>query len=192
MSHTNAIFSTGMLGNVFKATSKFLLVLFLSMPIGIVIADDDDDDEDPQAFTDANFKGTYGGVFSGFFPSPLTGQSVFTVASAIFIADGKGGLIGTLYLNPPGTSVSGGAPTGIDPGGGIAFVAPAVVRPDGTGFAEVTLPLFLSGGSVVFNIAFVLADIRDGVAHKVLFNQNSSGFTASGFLVRQTNRETDD
>ena len=42
MSNTNAIFSTGMLGNVFKATSTFLLVLFLSMPTGIVIADDDD------------------------------------------------------------------------------------------------------------------------------------------------------
>ena len=44
MSNTNAIFDAGRLGNVVNATCKFLLVLVLSMPIGIVIADDDDDD----------------------------------------------------------------------------------------------------------------------------------------------------
>ena len=47
MSNTNTILSTGIWGNVPKATSKLLLVLFLLMPTGIVIADDDDDEVGP-------------------------------------------------------------------------------------------------------------------------------------------------
>ena len=130
----------------------------------------------PKTFSNKHFDGAYGFVFSGFIGDQ------YTVATATLIADGNGGAYGTVYLNPPGT------PLGAPDGTAMSYSSPYTVRPDGTGFAEVS---FAPDPATVFNVAFVLTDVRGGVAHTVLFNQNTAPFFLSGQAIRQASRDDD-
>ena len=152
---------------------------------------DDDDDDDGGICTVANFDGQYGALFFGFGPanpcdeSTPIGLDTYSVVTAVLFADGEGDARGQIYPNPPGTPI--GAPDGT----AVDFISPVVIREDCTGFAEVEFPGFCGEGVVVFNVAFVLADIRNGIAHKVLFNQNTGNFRASGELTRIRNADDD-
>lgn len=126
----------------------------------------------PRQFTNRNFEGAYGFSFSGFI-----GEQ-YNVASGVLIADGAGGASGTIYPNPPGAAV--GSPDGT----ALAFTMPYTVRPDGTGFTEVTI--FTPEVPVVLNLAIVLTEVRGRVAETVLFSANSAPFVNSGLFIRQT------
>jgi hypothetical protein len=90
-------------------------------------------------------------------------------------AAGRGRWTGVVYTNPPGSANTVDGDTV-----GLAFTAVYRVRPDCTGHARLTIVGPVGLVPPPLNAAFVLVEIEDGVAQKVLYNTNQLGVYGTG------------
>lgn len=141
-------------------------------------------DDGPRC-TNRAFQGDYGftlgyGTFSptgG--PSPVGGHFA-GVLTGVIDADGRGTAPGVFYINPPGTEAPDASAEG------IANVLHYKVRPDCTGFARNTV-----NGEPASAVAFVLTDMRGGVAQAILWIEMTPGVYASGRWERIVRSDQD-
>jgi hypothetical protein len=130
-------------------------------------------DRDTPRCDNSSVRGAYGFVFDGNFSpteeiTPL-GQNLGAAFSGVINYDGHGASRGVVYFNPPGTTAPDGNADG------IPFTSRYQVRPDCTGYARNSI-----NGEPASAVAFVLVDIRDGVAQALMLTEMVPGITAAG------------